>query len=86
MIRMGKPVTVPPTPFPTAAPDGPPEGRPPPLPPQLVVTLCGKGFNVANTALIGVPLAAAAAAFLANSSFSSGLDGGVMLAISLLNV
>ena len=81
MIRMGGPVTAPAmVPAAAATPDGP-EG-----PPQLVVTLCGKGFNVANTALIGVPLAAAAAAFLASSSFSSGLDGGVMLAVSLLNV
>ena len=83
MIRMGMPVIAPAVVPATLAaiPDGP-EGRPP----QLVVTLCGKGFNVANTALIGVPLAAAAAAFLASSSFSSGLDGGVMLAVSLLNV
>ena len=44
----------------------------------------GKGFKVANTALMGVPLAAAAAAFLASSSFSSGLEGGVMEAVSLL--
>ena len=44
----------------------------------------GKGFKVANTALMGVPFAAAAAAFLASSSFSSGLEGGVMEAVSLL--
>ena len=44
----------------------------------------GRGFKVANTALMGVPFAAAAAAFLASSSFSSGLEGGVMEAVSLL--
>ena len=38
----------------------------------------GRGLRVAKTALMGCPLTAAWAAFLANSSFSSGLEGGVI--------